>query len=77
VSSLPIKRTELFDDVAERLGAALADMHDHHACPEYLRAKIEELHAGLVAEFVTETARDIRLRFAIAARLASDGNRPA
>ncbi len=77
VTGLPIKRQELFADVAERLAHAMADMHEHHACPEYLRVKIAELHNSLMDEFRVEIAHDIRLRFALAAKYAADGNRPA
>ena len=40
-------KAETFAGVTDRLAAALADTLDHPACPEYLVARITELHDGL------------------------------
>lgn len=68
---------EQFTQVAERLAVALADTVDHNDCPEYLRQRIAELHSGLMSEFVCDVSDDIRLRFALGARKAAEGHRPA
>lgn len=68
---------ENFGAVADRLAAALADTVDHPDCPEYLSARIAELHNGLVTEFNCEVSHDIRMRFADACVYAAEGKRPA
>lgn len=69
--------TQDFAELAENLAHALANIIECPQCPEYLRVKIEELHKGLAQEFDCELAHDIRLRFALAARYAANGQRPA